>query len=222
LLSEKQYDKNVDSHASSKINRDIWIDYSKNNLVIFIKTIYDDKIEELYIFNTKSGRKIFAQNASIKKTTWVLKNVTIVDNEQIKNTDTLEISSDISLDLIKLLSKPPEKHDIYRLYKIYKIQKKDKVVLRLYELELHKLLSNCYNFLLFALIAAVICFPINRYKTKTSIAIKVISTAILMRFSNDMFKSLAHGEIIPVQFACWVVLLTLTCVFVAILIWREA
>ncbi|MDR1982304.1 MAG: LptF/LptG family permease [Holosporaceae bacterium] len=222
LFSETQYNKSVNSYFAAEINHDVWVDCSKNDLMIFIKTIHDNEIEGLYIFNTRNGTKIFAQTASIEKAIWHLKNVTTMDNEKINNSDTMEFPNGISVDLIKLLSKSPEKHDIYHLYKIYKIQKKDEVTLRSYELELHRLLSNCYSFLLFALIAAVICFPINRYKTKTNIAIKVISTAIFLKFANDMFKSLAHGEVIPVQFACWAVMLTATCVFIAILVWREA
>jgi lipopolysaccharide export LptBFGC system permease protein LptF len=158
----------------------------------------------------------------MEKAVWTLKNVTAVDGDKIKNIDSMKIFNSVSLDLIKLLSKSPQKHDIYYLYKIYKIQKKDHVALRLYELELHKLLANCFSFFLFALIAAVICFPINRYKTKTNIVIKVISTAVFLRFTNNMFESLAYGEVIPIQFACWAVILILTCISIAILIWREA
>ena len=157
----------------------------------------------------------------MKESFWILENVILIDEDKIKNIETMKIFSMLSTDLIKLLSKAPGKQDIYLLYKVYQIQKNDDVTIKSYELELHKLLANCYSFILFALIAATICLPINRYKTKTSIAIKVISSSVFLRFTNGMLESLAHGGTIPVQFACWAVMLILTCITVAMLIWKE-
>jgi lipopolysaccharide export LptBFGC system permease protein LptF len=222
LFSEVQYHKNISPHVSTEANHDVFIDCQKSDQVIFIKTINKGKrIEGLNIFNTKDNTKIFAQQASIEKNTWILKNVTITNNGKIKNMNEMKFTNEFSLDLIELLSQSSRKQNIYHLYKIYKIQRKNHVPLKLYELELHKLLSNCFSFFLFALVAAVICFPINRYKTKTEIAIKVISTAVFLRFANNILESFAHGGIISVQFACWAVSLILTCVLVAILIWKE-
>ncbi|MDR2158067.1 MAG: LptF/LptG family permease [Holosporaceae bacterium] len=221
LFLETLYNKSISSGTVSETNRDVWIDFPPNNQMIFIKTIYGNKIEGLYIFDTKQGARIFARRASIEKSVWNLENVTTVNDDKITHVDAMKFFSGVSLNLIKLISKSPRNHDVYYLYKIYKIQKKNQVTLRLYELELHKLLANCFSFILFALIAAIICFPINRYKTKTHIAIKVISTAIFLRFSNNMLESLAHGGAIPVQLACWAIMLILACISIAILIWRE-
>ncbi|MDR2781111.1 MAG: LptF/LptG family permease [Holosporaceae bacterium] len=222
LFLETLYHRNISPNFySTKINHNIWIDCSEGDKVIFIKTVCDNKIEGLNIFDTKNGSRIFAQYATIENSVWSLKNVITIENDQIKSIDAMKIPGVVSIDLIDLLSKSPGKQDIYDLYKIYKIQSKDHVVLKAYELELHKLLANCFNFLLFALIAALICFPINRYKTKTNIAIKIISTSIFLRFANSTFESLACGGVIPVQLACWAVLLMLTCFSIAVLIWRE-
>jgi lipopolysaccharide export LptBFGC system permease protein LptF len=125
------------------------------------------------------------------------------------------------MDLIDLLSKSPRKQNVFDLYKIYKIQDKDHVVLKEYELELHRLLANCFNFFLFALIAALICFPINRYKTKTNIAIKVIFASVFLRFAGNVFESMAYGGAVPTQFACWAIPIMSACISVAVLIWRE-
>jgi lipopolysaccharide export LptBFGC system permease protein LptF len=222
LFSEAQYHKNISPHIFTGTNHYFFIYCQKNDRVISIKTIHKNKqIEGLSIFNTKDNTKIFAQHASIAKNIWILKNVTITSNGEIKNMDEMELVSEISLDLIRLLSQPSYKQNIYYLYKVYRIQRKNGVPLKSYEMELHKLLANCFSFFLFALAAAVICFPINRYKTKTDIAIKVISTAVFLRFANNILESFAHGGIISAQFACWAVPLILTCVLVAILIWKE-
>lgn len=220
LYSETMYNKNIS--ASAEINCNVWIDCTKNNQVIFIKNIHDNRIEGLNVFNMESGQRIFAQQAIKRGSFWILKDVTLINKDKIQNIDTLKIFGMVSTSLIKLLSKAPQKQDIYYLYKVYKIQKKDNVTLRSYELELHKLLANCYSFILFALIAAIICLPINHYKTKTNIMIKVIFTSIFLRLTNNMLESLSHGGAIPVQLACWAVLLILSCISIAILIWKEA
>ncbi|MDR0753518.1 MAG: LptF/LptG family permease, partial [Holosporaceae bacterium] len=173
LFLESLYHKNISHNASSEINCNVWIDYSQNNQMIFIKKICANKIEGLYVFNVKNSQRIFAQQALLEEDSWTLKNVTLVDQDDIKNIDTLKTFSMVSMDLIKLLAKSSAKQDIYGLYRIYKIREKDRTALKSYELELHKLLANCYSFILFALIAATICFPVIRYKTKTTITIKV-------------------------------------------------
>jgi lipopolysaccharide export LptBFGC system permease protein LptF len=222
LFLETLYYKNTRSDVcSEKINDNVWIDCSKTDQMIFIKSIFRDKIEGLSIFNLKNGSRIFAKHANINSSIWFLENVTTIDNDKIKNVDTLEIPGTVSTDLVGLLSKSYKKQNIFDLYKIYKIQNKDHVILKEYELELHKLLANCFSFLFFALAAALICFPINRYKTKTNTAIKVIFIAVFLKFANSMFESLAYGGVIPVQFACWAILIMMTCISIAVLIWRE-
>ncbi|MDR0555974.1 MAG: LptF/LptG family permease [Holosporaceae bacterium] len=221
FLEEKYYDS-ISSNGNFKVNRDIWIDCSQNHCMIFIRAIHGDKIEGLAIFNSEKMQRIFAQKAAIGENVWTLENVTEIDGDKIDNFDKKDIALSISLDLIKLLSRSPRKHDVYSLYDVRRIQRRDRVILRLYELEFHKLFANFFSFLLFALISAVICFPLNRYKTRTSIAVKMIFTAIFIRFINGMLESLSYGEVLPVQLASWAVLILLTCISVSLLIWREA
>jgi len=220
LSFEKQYNK-LTTPLNGNSGQNIWITSHKNEQIIFIKSICDSQIEGLSIFTPKKETKIFAQFASIEKDSWILKNTAIVDRNQIRHIDSMKIPQSVSSDLIELLLESPKKLDIHHLYKIYKIQKKDQVSLKLYELEFHKLLSYCFSFVLFSLIAALICFPINRYKTKTNIAIKVIFTAIVLRFIDNIFESLAHSGLLGVEFAVWFALALLTCISIAILIWRE-
>jgi lipopolysaccharide export LptBFGC system permease protein LptF len=222
LLAERICEETVSPNASAENNRDVWIDCSKNDKTIFIKNVCGNEIEGLNIFNSKDGSRIFARRAFIEKKVWNLENVAIIKDDKIKIADAMQISNVVSSRLINLIAQSPKKQNIYRLYKIYKIQKEDGVTLALYELELHKLLVNFFNFFLFVLIAAVVCFPINRYKTKTGIAVKVIFTAVFLKFANNMLESLAHCGTVPPQFACWAILLALTCFSVALLIWREA
>jgi lipopolysaccharide export LptBFGC system permease protein LptF len=207
---------------SPKANKNVWVDLPKNDQIIFIKNIKENEMEDLYVFDTKNNDRTFAKHAVMKDNHWFLENVITINDGEIKHTDQADLTNHLSIDLTKLLLKAPSKQDIYYLYKIYKIQKEDKVTLKLYELELHKLLSNCANFILFALIAAIICFPINRYKTKTNIVIKAILTSIFLRFINNILETLVYSGVISLQFACWSVVSILICISIAILIWKEA
>jgi lipopolysaccharide export LptBFGC system permease protein LptF len=222
---ERIYAKTVNGEINSEINRDLWIDHAKDNRMIYLTSIFNNNIDGLYIFFTakkKGGsRRIFAEKAKINNDVLELNNVIIVANDFIKTVENMKIKSNISEDLIKMLSLAPYKHDIYGLYKVYQIQNKDGTVLKLYELELHKLLANCASFILFALLAGVLCFPINSYKTKTSIAIEMIIVSILLRFANNTCEALACTGVLPVVFACWAVVLILLCLSISVLIWKE-
>ncbi|MDR3186913.1 MAG: LptF/LptG family permease [Holosporaceae bacterium] len=223
LFCEKLFYNEASTRADrpEETNENIWIDCHKSNEIIFIRSIEKGEISGLYLFDMANNARIFASRAAIKDDRWLLKDVTTAGDDGIKRKDTLEVRSKVSPDLISLLLKPPAKQDIYSLYKIYQIQKENLVTLKLYELGLHKLLANFAGFILFALIAAIICFPINHYKTKTNVAIKVIGSAILLRFVNSMLESLAHAGIISAPLACWSLASVLLCVSIAVLIWKE-
>ncbi|MDR3180067.1 MAG: LptF/LptG family permease [Holosporaceae bacterium] len=220
--SDRCYNKTVNPSFSSEMNCDIWIDYPKDNQIIFISGIVNNNIEGLHIYYLQEDHRIFAKNAEIRKNSWELRDVTVVKDGDVSDFDRLTLHNNISLNLLQILSSSPKKQDIYGLYKVYRIQHRDKVLLKAYELELHKLLANCANFILFALIAAVICFPINRYKTKTDVAVKMICIAVMLRFINNIFESMAYTGVLPVIVACWTVVLVLLCLAVSILVWNEA
>ena len=204
-------------------NENIWIDYVRDNQLIFLKNIIKNRVNGMYLFNTRENERLFAKSAEINKNKWNLHDITIVDcnSNKIRNADNMVIFNRISSDLIKLLTKAPKKHNIYSLCKVYNIQKKDQVSLQLYAFELHKLLANCMYFVLFALIAAAICFPINRYKTRTSIAVQVIVIAMVLRFVNNMVDSLARTNVLDMTLAAWAVVMTAVFVTISVLVWKE-
>ncbi len=224
IKSENLYKRAIEDNFSSSIekNNDIWIDFGKDKYVVFIKTIDKNQLSGFYLFDLKKNERIIAESGEINSNVVTLQNVSMLKNGRFQNLESMKIFDNISSELIKLLSLPPHRHDIYSLYKVYKIQKQDKVNLRLYELALQKLLANCATFILFALIAAVICFPINRYKSKTNIAMKVIFSVLFLRFTNGLLESLAYAGIISVVLSSWAVVLVLIFLSIAILVWKEA
>ncbi len=224
IKSENLYKRAVEDQSSSSIekNNDIWIDFGKDKYVVFLKTIEKNKLSDFYLFDLKKNESIIAKSGEINSNIVTLYNVSLLKNNKFQNLESIKIFDNISSELIELLSLAPYKQDIYSLYKVYKIQEQDKVNLRLYELELQKLLANCASFVLFALIAAVICFPINRYKSKTNIAVKVIFSVLFLRFTNGLLESLAYAGVISVILSSWAVVLILILLSIAILVWKEA
>ncbi len=198
IRSENLYRRLVESSESSSVekNNDIWIDYGKN--VVFLKSISKNQLTGFYLFNMDTKDRLVAQSGEINANVVTLKNVSSFKDGKFEYKEELKIFDNISSDLIDLLSLAAYRQDIYSLYKVYLIQHRNHVNLRLYELELHKLLANCVTFILFALFAAVICFPINRYKTKTNIAAQAIFFALLLKFANSMLESLAYAGVISV------------------------
>lgn len=224
IRSENLYRRTVESQDLSSIekNNDIWIDYGKNRYVIFIKSINKDKLSGFYLFNKKNKDRLIAKSGKINSNVVTLNNVSVFKDGKFEHRDEQKIYDNISSDLIELLSLAAYRQDIYSLYKVYSIQKRDRVNLRLYELELHKLLANCATFILFALFAAVICFPINRYKAKINIAAKAIFFALFLKFANSMLESLAYAGVISVVLSSWAVILSLIFLSISVLIWKEA
>lgn len=221
-ITEEKYRSIVHTNTQ-EANGNVWIDYPKNNQLIFLESISNSEINGLYIFNTAQNQRIFAQKATIGDNTWNLKNITIVDcnTNKTSHEDNLVLYNKVSNALLDLLKKAPKKHDVYSLRNIYKIQKEDKVELHLYVFALHKLFANCLYFVLFALIAATICFPISRYRTRTGIAAEVILIAMFLRFISNLIDSLVKTSIVDVVWGAWAVVVIATLFTLSILTWRE-
>jgi lipopolysaccharide export LptBFGC system permease protein LptF len=224
-LSNIFYEKYNESagHFGRNISENVWMDYPNENKIFFIRKMVGSSIDGLHIFDQWKNLKIFAKRAEFSGEALELEDITIINydsNPITKKSDKI-IVTDTFLSIVKILSKHPESHAIYQLCKLYKIPPQNRVSLRMYEFAFHKLLSNCLNFLIFALIAAVICFPINRYKTKTNVAIKIIIFSIMLRFLNNVCDALANTGALSIIAAAWSTSISIMCILIAILICKE-
>jgi lipopolysaccharide export LptBFGC system permease protein LptF len=225
------------------------MNFPEDAMLVFVKSFANTRLHGLYAFDMQNNDRLFTQEISIEKSAWTLRDVNVVSCGKIENIPELLMNFDkkshdqqqfshhyyknidrcmrllhynISSDLIEILSKPPKRHSIYQLHKLYNIQKHCRIELKLYEMELQRLLANCLYFILFALMAAIICFPINRYQTKTSVSVKIIAISIMMRFLDNILESFACGGVVPIHLASFAVVLIALCISIALLIWREA
>ena len=224
ILSEQAYQRKIhpEEVSSFEKNENIWIDYGNNKKVAFIKSIFKNSFQNFCITDWENHSEIIAESGEMKDDTLVLKNVSLFQNNKCKNYDVYTVSQNMSSELLKLLSLPAIRQDIYALSKIFQIEKNHNLSLRVYELAFHKLLANFATFILFALLAAVICFPINRYKTKTNIALQMLFISLLLKFSNNLLESFAYTVTMSVTLAAWATTLFLLLIAIAILVWKEA
>ena len=77
------------------------------------------------------------------------------------------------------------------------------------------------HFILFALITSAICFSINRYQTRTTIATQVIVIAMILIFANNMVDSLARTNAIGVVLGALAIVITAVFITLGVLIWKE-
>lgn len=211
---------NIMPHAAEQqCNENVWIDYPDNNRLIFIKKLTKQHASDLYIFDKNSA--VIADSAVVNKQNLTLQNGVKITKDRASSFENLLYDNQIDQRLMRIISSPPQKQSIYNLREVYEVEKANGVSLKKYEIALQKLLVNWFTFILFALIAAVICFPISRYNSKTSIVVKVIVIAIVMRFLSSIFEAMAYTGVLSPFTAAWIVVLFAACISIAVLIWRE-
>lgn len=208
--------KSVDEY-----NENIWIDYTKDNKLIFLKRLDGNRASDIYIFDTQNSSKIIADGAVMNNEDIDLNNGVEIADGSAKSFKNRRYNNKMNSKLIEIVSISPQKQSIYKLHSVYEIEKQNGVTLTKYEIALQQLLVNCFTFVLFAIIAAVICFPINRYNSKTNIVVKTIAIAVVMRFLNNIFEAMANSGVLSPFIASWIVVLVAMCISVAMLIWRE-
>lgn len=221
ILTDEKYKSHISASPILKQNENVWIDCAKNNKLIFIEKIKDSYLSNLVVFNLNDEHRLLVGSAWMEGGKWILKDVNAVNRGKVRKRKLIRVKNFLSQDLIHLLSAIPKKSDIYSLYKIYMVQNKSQIELREYVFNFHKLLANCFTFILFALIAALICFPINRYRSKTNIAVRVIFYSIFIKFANNICEMFAMNGILSVALASWGIILILSLLSVSVLVWKE-
>lgn len=222
---DKAYKEAIGSSETAFTNGNIWLDYKDSHKIIYISKIKNATTDSCFstgnVVIITEKDKIMAESASVHGDQWQLKNISIVNKEVADFCESKIMSFNVSRDLIRVLILPAGGHTIYTLYDVYVVSEDNKVDLRTYKIALHKLLAHCFIFIVFALIAAVLCFPINRYKTKTNIAVKVIFISIIIKFAMHTFEAFASSGVLSVALACWSAPVFAFLLAFSLLIWRE-
>lgn len=213
--------RSIVNHEMVEYNENIWVDHYKSDQLIFIKKLVEGRANDIYLFDLKNNSKIIAEHADIKNNTVVLKNGVEIVDRNITSFKEKKYSGILGDELLKIVSLSPKKHDVYSLHKVYDVGSKG-VALKEYEIEFQKMLVNCFTFILFALIPVLICLPLNKFRSKTDIVVKVISIAIVLRFVSSVFETMAYTGVLSIAQAIWGPILIVTSISIAVLVWREA
>ncbi len=191
----------------------------ENKEIIYIYNIVNNDIDGLSIFYDKST--IYASKAKIKESVWELKDGYEIIKEEPRIFSEKNIKPPITIEEIFRFSVPSEKCDVYDLLKYYLEKDLYCVDLDRYIIAFNKLLASGFMLLIFAMIAAALCLPLNRYKTKTFLATCVISIAIISRTILSICESIGKVGVISPVVCVWAPVLAMFCFSLSALIWRE-
>lgn len=187
--------------------------------IIYIYNIVGDDIDGLSIFS--ESETIYASKTKIKNNIWELKDGYEIKKGNPSTFVTKSIPAPITKEDISRFSIPSEKCDIYDLVRYYFEKDLYSVDLSQYIIAFNKLLSSGFMLLIYAMIAASLCLPLNRYKTKTFLATGVISISVISRAILSVFESIGKAGGIPPVICVWAPVIAMFCISLSALIWRE-
>lgn len=210
--------KLIDATESSE--KDIWISKKDGNKEIIHISSFKDEINYISIFTNKES--IFAHKLDIKDNSWKLYNGYINTQKGSYIFDEKILPSLMTIDDIKRFSVSCTKCSIYNLFSCLFDNGFSVTNLGIYIIQLNKILSNGLMLFIFAMIAALMCLPLSRYRTKTSISSGVIFVSIGSRVIIDLCENVGNTGAISPIFCIWAPVLAILFISSSLLIWKEA
>lgn len=204
----------------NEIRYNIWLSKKQNNEIFYIDNFSGDILKNVFIF--KNGETTFSKEIKIDSTQdkWLLKDGYISGNK-LEIFSSKEIKSLISIDDIRKFSVSSDKSDIYEI--VERLFDKNFYVVDLskYVIQLNKILSNGIMLFIFAMVSAILCFPLNRYKTKTFISLGVIFTSVVTRLIMNLCENVGNSGIMSPLICIWAPILIFFLLSLSVLIWKE-
>lgn len=204
---------------STLYSRNLWMKDANNN--VFIGQLSRDSMKCLLIRDVVTRDEMFADSVDIVGNQWLLKTgysrangVNTVFSEKL-------IRAPIGNEELEMYSIPPQKCGIYTLLRCLASEKSFVTDLSGYMINLNKVLSTGIVFLLFSIIAAIICLPINRYKTKTYVSSSVVCSAIGLHLFNNICGSMGRSGSLSPIICSWLPTIVALSLSIALLIWKE-
>lgn len=200
-------------------SRNLWMRDVNND--IFIGQLAHNRMRHLLIRDIVSHDETFADSVDIVDRQWILKNGynRVKGESKVFLEHTME--APISHNELNLYSVPPHRCGIYTLLRCIYARKSYVTDLNGYVINLNKLLSTGVVFVLFSIIAALICLPLNRYKTKTFVSSSVACSAIVLHLFNNICESMGGNGALSPLICCWLPTIIALFLSVALLIWKE-
>ena len=197
----------------------VWM-RDKNN-VIYLGRLSNNCIDNLLVTDN-AGQSLYAESVEIDADKWKLKNGYELKNEKYNHFEEKIIPGYVVKDELELYSIPAHRCSIYSLIKCVFSQNSYATDIGKYVLNLNKIICNGLVFFLFSMIAAIVCLPLNRYKTKTFVSSTVIGFAVILRLINNICESMGtNGTLSPVL-CVWIPMIIAFALSLSLLIWKES
>lgn len=189
--------------------------------IIFMRRLFKTGINTLSVINYKTNEALYANAVKIMPDGWKLLNGYIRTNDVTTAFKERTIQKVIADEELEVYSIPPQNCSIYALLHCLFAKKTYTTDVSKYIISLNKLFANGVIFFLFSMIAAIVCLPLNRYKTKTFVSGGVCSSAILLRLFSGICESMGGNGTLPPIICIWLPMIIAFSLALALLIWKE-
>ncbi len=213
------YQEKIYLSKSSMSSKNVWMQNTEKT--IFIGKLSDSHMNCLSIINNKKNETLYADSVNIQNNDWQLLNGYILKNNKIETFKKKTIKELINKKTIDLYSIVPQRSSVYSLLKCLYAKESYATDIGRYILNLNKIISNGVVFFLFSMIAAIVCLPLNRYKTKTFVSGSVIGSAILLHLFNGICESMGNNGSLSPIICIWIPTIAAISLSLALLIWKE-
>jgi len=214
-LDYKNRYSNDNKYLAVVTNNGLWIKdlVDQNKLIINAAAIEEKKLLDVNISefddNFNLLRIITSKNVDIKSNYWILNNAKILNNKETVKKEKLVIFSNFNYEKINNLFSNLSSLSIIELFELRDNYKKINYSTTEIDVQLHKLISYPFYFVLMTLLSAIIMLNVKNFK---SISFKIIIGlffCVLIYYVNNLFQVLGSTEKIPLIFSVWITLIIL-------------
>jgi lipopolysaccharide export system permease protein len=217
-LDLKNKYSNDNKYLAVVTNNGLWIKdlVNQNKLIINATTIEGERLKKVNIseFDERFNllRIINSENVDISSNYWVLNNAVILLENETRKEDKLIIFSNFNYEKINNLFSNLSSLSILELFELRENYKRINYSTTEIDVQLHKLISYPFYFVLMTLLSAIIMLNVKNFKS-TSFKITVgLFFCVIIYYVNNLFQVLGSTGKIPLILSVWITLIILAIV----------
>ena len=217
-LDLKNKYSNDNKYLAVVTNNGLWIKdlVNQNKLIINATTIEGERLKRVNIseFDERFNllRIVNSENVDISSNYWVLNNAVILLENETRKEDKLIIFSNFNYEKINNLFSNLSSLSILELFELRENYKRINYSTTEIDVQLHKLISYPFYFVLMTLLSAIIMLNVKNFKN-TSFKITVgLFFCVIIYYVNNLFQVLGSTGKIPLILSVWITLIILAIV----------
>lgn len=217
-LDLKNKYSNDNKYLAVVTNNGLWIKdlVNQNKLIINATTIEGERLKKVNISEFDESfnllRIINSENVDISSNYWILNNAIILQENETRKEDKLIIFSNFNYEKINNLFSNLSSLSILELFELRDNYKRINYSTTEIDVQLHKLISYPFYFVLMTLLSAIIMLNVKNFKS-TSFKITVgLFFCVIIYYVNNLFQVLGSTGKIPLILSVWITLIILAIV----------